>query len=86
MKPPGYGPQVVVEVSIYRGNPFWVHIFDPQACGCEIQLPSDTKVETIRFVGIYVGESTQKPALKGGANVPSEPQNLYRRLRRSQCH
>ena len=26
--PPGYGPQVV-QVSMYQGNPFWVHIFDP---------------------------------------------------------
>ena len=24
------GPQVAVHVSIYQGNPFWVHIVDPQ--------------------------------------------------------
>ena len=29
IKPPGSGPQVLVHVSIYQGNPFWVHIFEP---------------------------------------------------------
>ena len=32
IKPPGIGPQAVVQVSMYQGKPFWVHIFDPQAC------------------------------------------------------
>ena len=31
IKPPGYGPQVLVMGSIYQGNPFWGYpIFDPQ--------------------------------------------------------
>ena len=30
IKPPGYGPQILVHLSIYQGNPFWVPSFDPQ--------------------------------------------------------
>ena len=30
IKPLGIGPQVLVHDSIYQGNPFWVHSFDPQ--------------------------------------------------------
>ena len=30
IKPPGYGPQVLVFGSIYQGKPFWVPVFDPQ--------------------------------------------------------
>ena len=33
IKPPGYGPQILVHVSIYQGNPFWVPIFDPRPHG-----------------------------------------------------
>ena len=27
------GPQVLVQVSIYQGKPFWAPIFDPLPCG-----------------------------------------------------
>ena len=29
---PGNGPQVLVHVSVYQGNPFWVTFFDPAIC------------------------------------------------------
>ena len=33
IKPPGYGPQILVHVSTYQGKPFWGYpIFDPQPC------------------------------------------------------
>ena len=34
IKPPGIGPRVLVHVSTYQGNPFWVYpISDPQPDG-----------------------------------------------------
>ena len=35
-RPPGIGPQILLDVSIYQGKPFWAPMFDPQPC-CPVQ-------------------------------------------------
>ena len=68
VKPPGYGPQVLLHVSIYQGNPFYIPILDPH--------PSENRPSSGKGAIFVAGIASGCEACPSGHEVAAFPEDF----------